>query len=156
MAACGDVAPSPSGPSTRPATQPPDVVPQVVGLRFQGEDALDAGEVQTGVEVHSDALDAVDVASAVAARPALGPYRGEQTAVLVDPQHLRVDAGQLSGHRDGVQRAVGIAGCGHRPSSSFVSTGALDLSLCLMIHEIYVVHYRLNGTRLVLLPGGER
>ena len=64
-----------------------------------------------------DAPQLRDVRLAVAADAATGAGRIEQTFALVDAQRLGMDAGELGGDRDHVDRRVGLGGpvvVGHR------------------------------------------
>jgi hypothetical protein len=78
---------------------------QPAGLFLEFQDTADAGEVQPiGGQGH-DLVQPADVVGAVAAGPAGAARRVQQPLALVDAQRLRVQAGQLGGHRDAEQPA---------------------------------------------------
>src|SRR3954469_6615295 len=80
---------------------------QAGGLVLELHDRLHAGQVEAGLGQLVDAPQPVDVALAVAPAASAGAGRVEQAAAFVDAQGLRVDPGQLGGHRDDVHTAFG-------------------------------------------------
>jgi hypothetical protein len=96
----GDVLPG----LAHPRPQPLDLVGGVVERSLELEDALDAGEPDALVGELLDVLQQLDVAVGVAAAAALGALRLDEALALVDPQRLRMNAGQLGRHRDDVER----------------------------------------------------
>jgi hypothetical protein len=81
---------------------------QAPGLLEQHKDAADAGDVEPVGGQRADLLEPVDVVPAVAAGAAGAAGRVQEALALVDPQRLRVQAGQFGGHRDAEQAAVRI------------------------------------------------
>ena len=79
----------------------------LVELRFEGEDALDAGEVEAELSGHLlDPAQALDVVLGVEARALRRAARLNQPARLVHAERLRVHLGELGGDRDHEDAAV--------------------------------------------------
>ena len=72
---------------------------------FQVQDLRDPGDVDALGDELADPLQAIQIVVAVSASAAVGARRGEQSAPLVEPQGLRINPGQLRGHRDAVHAA---------------------------------------------------
>ena len=85
--------------------------------QFELEHPLHTGEIETLVGQFLDLLQKPDVGLAVATAAATGSGRFEQALALVDPQRLRMHAGQFRRHRDDVDGpALGrsrLVGVGH-------------------------------------------
>src|SRR4029453_18122252 len=88
-----------------PRPQPLDLVGGVLERGLELEDALDAGEPDALVGELLDVLEQLDVAVGVPAAPAPGALRLDENLSPVDPQRLRVHAGELRRHRDDVERS---------------------------------------------------
>jgi len=89
--------------------EPGDLGVELAGFFLQGQNAADAGEVESIAGEGGDLQQAGDVVLAVAAGAAGAASGVEQAFALVDPQGLRMQAGKLGGYRDAVQ-ALGRVG----------------------------------------------
>ena len=109
---CRWVSRRPLGPPARSAASWPR---SLLELGLQVQHHLHAGQVQALGGELLDAAEQRDVLVAVATAAADGPGRVDQALALVDAKRLRVQPGQLGGHRDDVDGTRGRR-VGHQPT----------------------------------------